>query len=305
MLCVVLAHAQRIDTAFAIPDKEFLPEGITYSRELQKFFIGSFFKKKIVSVNKQGVVAEFVPAGKYDVKAFCGLTIDNQNHKLWAICVDPQPHGEDWTTGLLSFDIRSGELLERFVVNDNRSGFNDLAIFHDGRIFITDSRGGTIWVKAINASELTMILPRNTFEFPNGICVVNEVLIVADDHGLWKVDPELKSAKPLAVSPRLTLGGIDGLVANGGALIAVQNGINPKRIIRITVNQRVDSVTSVGVLDSHDTTRDHFSPTTGITDEAGCYFYLNNAQLGSIGPDGRLKDPSNLKPCIVKKTCIR
>jgi hypothetical protein len=52
-------------------------------------------------------------------------------------------------------------------------------------------------------------------------------------NGLWQVDLATRTPRLLAPPAHATLFGLDGLYAVPGGLIAVQNGVNPQRVIRL------------------------------------------------------------------------
>ncbi len=70
-------------------------------------------------------------------------------------------------------------------------------------------------------------------------------LLVADyANGLWRVDVATRARTLLTAPAHTTLFGIDGLYPVTGGLVAVQNGINPQRIVRLglTADGQVESV---------------------------------------------------------------
>jgi sugar lactone lactonase YvrE len=71
--------------------------------------------------------------------------------------------------------------------------------------------------------------------YPNGIAFSGGRLYVADQAGLRAVVPGTGASEEVAVE-RTSLTGIDGLIDYKGKLLAVQNGTQPIRILRITPN---------------------------------------------------------------------
>ncbi len=92
--------------------------------------------------------------------------------------------------GIFQFDIASGKLLQKFVV-DNKQGphlFNDLVFSGTGDIYFTDSKAGKVW-RIIPGSD-TLTEYGAGFVYPNGIALdeENKALFVADFTGLHIFD---------------------------------------------------------------------------------------------------------------------
>jgi hypothetical protein len=63
-------------------------------------------------------------------------------------------------------------------------------------------------------------------------------LLVADyGSGLWKINLADRKVTPVATPPGVTLFGVDGLYRHGADVIAVQNGIRPARILRLSLDR--------------------------------------------------------------------
>src|SRR5262249_52796800 len=74
-------------------------------------------------------------------------------------------------------------------------------------------------------------------------------LLVTDyANGFFTVDPASGKTTALAAPKDTTLLGVDGIVPVPGGLVATQNGVTPKRVIRVTLNPDLAAVASVCVL---------------------------------------------------------
>ena len=145
---------------------------------------------------------------------------------------------------------------------------NDLDLLPDGRVAVTDSIAGTVYL--LDPSEaspsLRPLLPAGSFEGPNGIVTLADGrLVVADFHALWLVDPS--AAAPLR-KRRLTtpggryLGGMDGLARDGGHIVAIQNLVGRGRVWRFRVDAAAAHVDDLQLLlRQHPDLR---NPTTGV-----------------------------------------
>jgi hypothetical protein len=101
---------------------------------------------------------------------------------------------------------------------------------------------------------------------------------------------------------RLVLGGIDGLYWYDDALVAIENGMSPKRVIRLRLDETGRSVAHVMPLDAANPA---FSlPTYGVVDGDSLYF-VANSQKGLYDQYGVLKDASKLEGTKVFKSDLR
>jgi hypothetical protein len=134
----------------------------------------------------------------------------------------------------------------------------DLVVGTNGTAFISDSTAGTVYRLAPDGRALERLVALHTFGSPQTPALsADERLLFVPDYtlGLFVLPvpgsramsstPDTKvsntssrantssSPIPVATPPELATAGIDGLVAVPGGLVAVQNGIVVKRIIRL------------------------------------------------------------------------
>ena len=117
----------------------------------------------------------------------------------------------------------------------------DFALAADGAVYVTDSTTPAIWRLATGGEALEKWAAYPWFVSLQGATFSTDgrALYVADyANGIWRIDPATKEAVLLKAPTGSTLFGIDGLYAAPGALIAVQNGVNPQRILRISLDDR-------------------------------------------------------------------
>jgi hypothetical protein len=93
--------------------------------------------------------------------------------------------------------------------------------------------------------------------------------------------------------------GIDGLYFDRGRLVAVQNGVEPVRLIEIRLTPDGCAVASQQVLEARTPTL--ASPTTGaLVDDF--FYFMANTQGDAIDDDGRLLKPlASLAPVAVRR----
>ncbi|CAN0379270.1 unnamed protein product, partial [Phaeothamnion confervicola] len=286
-------------------EKDLITEGITYSPSLETFFVGSIYKRKIVAIDKRGDVRDFISNGQYGAKSFGGLKVDDRNSILWAVSgAWIFADGEKWKTALFKFNAKSGELLGKYPLADSVSGFNDLALKSDGSVYITDTGAGAIYCKSPGKDEVEIFMPKQTFNFPNGIVLEGESLFVADGDGISKVSLKTKQVTKLKSPEGVELGGIDGLSSFENDLIGVQNGVTPRQVIRIKRNTSKTEINEIQVLDVQDVPRKNFSPTTGVVVDSSFYF-LSNSQVRSFDANRKIFPLDQLEPVYIKRIRLK
>jgi hypothetical protein len=127
----------------------------------------------------------------------------------------------------------------------------------------------------------------------------HKALIVSDySNGLLRVDLTTRALSLLTAPPNTTLLGIDGIaLAPDGSVLAVQNGVRPKRILRLTLDAAAESVTAVTILESgHLTMAD---PTLGCI-AGGQFVFIGNAGWSRF--EGEDIKPTAPRPIPVFRT---
>ena len=122
-------------------------------------------------------------------------------------------------------------------------------------------------------------------------------LFVADySKGVFLVD--LKTKKVTDIASDFTLLGIDGLYYFKGSLIAVQNGVNPNRVIKARLNKDLTRFDRFETIEANNPVFDE--PTLGVVVKDSFYF-VANSQWGTIDDNGKLAPADKLKdPTILK-----
>jgi hypothetical protein len=123
------------------------------------------------------------------------------------------------------------------------------------------------------------------------------VLHIADySHGLLLVHATSGVIVRVRDTTHSTTLGIDGLAADGDALIAVQNGVAPARIMRFQLDANGAAVTRVELLDRNSTIADE--PTTGVV-VGRRFYYVANSHWEKYDDAGRRRSNTALRRPVV------
>lgn len=153
---------------------------------------------------------------------------------------------------LVAYDVATRRLLRSYPLPaDGREHvLGDFALASDGSVYVTDSTTPAIWRLAPGGAALERWSADPSFVSLQGAAFSADgrALYVADyANGIWRIDPSSRQAVLLTAPAGSTLFGIDGLYSVPGVLLAVQNGVNPQRILRIGLDAHGEA-SSVRVL---------------------------------------------------------
>ena len=284
------------EIAFSLPGMTGVVEGVAWREKTGEFFFGDAHNRCVwvragATKDEKGAeraVRRFTPEGE-ELWGVLGLAVDDERGILWAATsAVPAMAGftqpMDGTAGLAEIDLATGAV-RRVIPIERRPGdqqshvLGDLALGPDGSVYLPDSGGPTVWRLAPGANALEAWVESAEFLSLQGAVVAADVgaLFVADHaNGLLRVDLGSREVRWLETPENTTLIGIDGLVrAPNGDLIAIQNGLRPKRVLRLMLGTGGETVASVTVLESAHITM--AAPALGCVATGGHLFFVGNS----------------------------
>lgn len=179
------------------------------------------------------------------------------------------------------------EILHRYPVPaDGRPHIlGKIVIAPDGRIFATDALLPMVYVLEPGEPAMRPFFNQPYFVSLRGMALSEDGrLMYLADHEMGVTVIELASARSVQlIAPEtLNLGGIDGLNMWRNALVVVQSGISPQRVMRLDLDPTGTSVTAIApmavALDIFD------SPKYGIV-RGDDFYFLANSQRGKATPE--------------------
>jgi sugar lactone lactonase YvrE len=169
------------------------------------------------------------------------IALSSDGRTLWAststVGVMTGDDSEDGMRAtLVAIDLETGRMRARYPTPDDgrKHLIGDFIISHDSSIFATDSMSPMIWRLAPGSDALEPWLEHDDFVNLQGLALSADraTLFVADyTNGIWRIDVATKAVSLLAAPANATFFGIDGIYAVPGGIIAVQNGVNPQRVL--------------------------------------------------------------------------
>jgi len=107
-----------------------------------------------------------------------------------------------------------------------------------------------------------------------------------------------RQISPIAAVTDTALLGIDGLYRYKNSLLAIQNGTNPARVVRLILDKAGRRIVSWETLEANNDKFDE--PTLGVLVKNNLYYVANSQwgsvnQRGELAPDDKLREPVILK----------
>jgi sugar lactone lactonase YvrE len=296
--------------AFTLPERDLLPESIAFDPATGSFYVGSMHRRKIVRRERDGRVTDWAGPER-GLWSIIGIKLDPSARELWANSCNlgddlPMTPADSTTLGrgaLVRLRLDDGSVVRRYEPPPSARPicFNDLALSPQGDVFLTAGRTG-LWRLPRGGASLERVLRDSTL-WLNGVATGPDgALYAADDSlGPLLVDPATGRWRRVAAPPGDTLRGIDGLYVHRGALLWVQNGVEPARVVQAPLSAGGAAVERLRVLEAGHP--DYLSPTTGVV-VGDTLFYVATAQLRAIRPGGRLAPLDSMRDNIILRLPI-
>ena len=316
-LCVFASAQERSRVAFRIEERGLIPEGIAYDPRARIFYVGSTFKRKIVSVDEKGVARDFTAEAQDGLLGALGMKVDAERRLLWVISSNAggsmpgRGLGRDCLgcSAVFKYDLRTGRLVKKYALGNrpNVHFLNDLAINSRGDAFITDTVTGDIYLISRGADELEVFTNLGEKSFPNGIdlSVDGRHLFVAAAGGIRAVNLRDRTSRAVKLPDRVSPAVIDGLYFYKGGLVAIQPFADQRKVVRYYLDGGANAVTEVEVIEPEHPLLQQ--PTTGVL-VGKDFYYIANSQLqyfrSIYKPDGAY-DQGQLQGVVVLKVRLQ
>lgn len=297
----------RSSTAFTIHEKGLITEGVAYDSVEDAFYVSSVRARKIFKVGRDGVAKVF--ATQQDgLWSAMGMKVDARRRHLWvATAAVPQMLNylkeEDGKSAVLKFDLRTGRLLNKYVLPNapKPHWLGDLVLNSRGDVFATDSLTPALYVLREGGERLEPLIEGAPLVSPQGLAFSPDerTLFLADySKGLFLYDVKSAKLTQVAAAPNVALVGIDGLYFHKGSLLAIQNGTRPHRVVRISLSKDWQRAERLEVMEANNPIFDE--PTLGVIVKDD-FYYVADSQWGAVDKTGKLAPEDKLRETIILK----
>lgn len=291
------------EIAFSLPDEEMIPEGLVYDPRNATLLLAGVRRRQIVRIDGGGgVISPFIDLSIEDAPPPIGLAVDLDRRALWvsgtkvpeSIVLPADATSPDAT--VREYDLGNGRLRRVLTVPDGeRIAAGDVAVEKGGTLLVSDFRSGALLRAVPGSDTLTIVAPPGSFASPQGIYPLE------DGSGAWVADYALglsfldfRSGTVTVASAWTTLLGCDALVPWGDRLLAVQNGVNPARVLALDLSADRRHLVGVEILLA---AHPAFDDPTGIVVVDGVPYLVANGQWGHF--TGGDVDFEGLRPPVI------
>lgn len=250
------------EVVFSLRDVTGLIEGIAWREKTGEFLFGDVNARAVWVRRKDGALRRLTPEDDSLFGVF-GLALDEAAGVLWAATsavpamrgFSPDLAGQ---AALVEIDLASGAVRRSFPTpRAAGSGaghqLTDVALGEDGTVWLSDAGTPVLWRLRPGGAALERAVENPEFFALQGLSVLpTGTVLVADQlNGLVRVDPVRGQARVLTPPENVTLGDLNSLtLAPDGALLALQTGVRPNRVLRIELEPDADAIARVRVLES-------------------------------------------------------
>lgn len=271
-----------------LPADDLLLESLAWDPKRKQLMVGSAREGRVYLLDKAGKLSPLVTANAENgLWSVFDLVVDAERGVLW-VASTAVPHFRNYKAetdlgraGIFKFDLKTGKFLKRFLsptVIGQSFFMSTLALAPDGTVFAADGVNNAVYM--VRDDQLKRVFHAPILGSVRGLAVSGDgnTLYFADyERGLFGYD--LKADKPfeVLVPKNLALGGIEGLFWRNNALIAVQNGMEPRRVMRLGLAPDGRSIAAVHPLEAGKP--DLSMPTQGTLAGDGIYLIGNSQKL--------------------------
>lgn len=302
-----IAPLVRSDSVAGIPDPEFFPEGMDYDPGSRSWFVASIRRRTIARIGPDGRVVDFPKAPPTRLDAVLGVRVDAARGVIWATTrtlptmADYQP-GDSARARVWAFDLATGKTLGMAEAPRAEPHlFGDLVVDAAGGVYLTDSESPILYRARLDGGTVVLEerLRHRLFRSLQGVAVAPDGrrLYLADySHGLLLADLQSGEVRTVAAPPGVSTLGLDGIALAGSAVIGVQNGFAPARVVRFRLAPSGDRVVALDVLDRHLPVADE--PTIGAV-VGNRFVYVANSQWEKYDDEGKRRPNATLRPPVL------
>jgi hypothetical protein len=315
----------KTEVVCSLPQADIMPEDIAYvrsslksqsSKSIPSFVVSSIQHHSLYRIalpqsgSKECTMQEMpLPA---DAKRWptMAVSFDPTRKALWVTAsalpgFSGFPKEDSGKAQLLEVDAASGKVLHRFdPAASGPAALGDMNVTSDGTVYVTDSIGGGVYrlhgdLKTARLEKIAggLFSPQTPVLARDG-----KRLFVADyTMGVAVIDlPPAGATAKVSYLPHpenIAVVALDGLYLDGDSLIGIQNGTEPLRIVRLTLNHSQTEITGAEVIEQ--ATERMGDPTHAVLVDGWFYVTANVGWSKVDDNTGKLNEGAAFTPPVL------
>jgi sugar lactone lactonase YvrE len=302
--------------AFTAGVNSFMPEGIAYDEENDAYYLSSVRERRVLRIDRDDRRTTLVGSGERGLMAALGMIIEPRTRRLWVASsglpamqrYDEAEHRG--RAGIFAFDKDTGQLRGRYwlPIDGREHVLGEVIIGGDGTIYTTDSAAGTLYALDRKSGKFTALTKPGELESPQGITFApgrRHIYIADYNQGLLRYDLERGRLEKIPGRDDVCLYGIDGLYYYKSSLVAIQNGVQPHRVVRIDLDEKGELPRVIGMQVLAASHPDFDEPTLGVLKRNDMFYFVANSHWNRLDASHRLPPDSQLSRPVVLRIDLR
>ena len=298
--------------AFTLPKGDYLFESLVWDPKRKQFLVGSVRDGKISLVGKDGKLQDFIVPdaqnGLWSVYAMAAVPEDDALYvaSTASVYFKGFTQADYGKAGVFKFKLSNGKLVDKYLLRPDQQPrtLSSIAAGKNGRVFAADGLRSVIYRLDGGALKPMVGNPKLTSLRGLALSGDGQRLYFADyAMGVLGVDLAAGRGFDLQYDPaKLVLGGIDGLYWYDNTLVAIENGMSPPRVMRLSLDASGHRITKAMPLDAANP--EFALPTYGAIADDGLYF-VANSQKNAYDQYGTPRDEAKLQAVNVFRSDLR
>lgn len=245
--------------AFTLPKGDYLFDALAWDAKNKQLLVGNARDGKVFRVDEHGKLSDFITANAENgLWAVTALAVDAAHNKLYvASASTPAFHGFNADnankSGISAFDLASGKLLNSYSLArvPGADVIVSLVVSQDGQVYAADGPRRNVYKLDSGALKTIVTNPKLTNISALALADDGRTLYLADYAlGIFGYDlTKAEAFEPRYDSAKLVLGGIVGMYWYDGTLAVIQNGMQPKRAMRLQLSKDGRTISGAMPLD--------------------------------------------------------
>lgn len=281
-----------------LPESALLVEGVARDPATGTLFASTVVSRQLFA-RPQGESWRALDLGK--TGSLSGMVVDDKRGCIWvASGTFEETPGDPAYAAALCVDPVQGKVVKTLYAN-GAVPLGDIALGDDGQLFASNPLAGEIHSANPDSDQgFRALIGAGVFRSPQGMVKVpgRNRLIVSDyRYGLAAVDWDSGKVWRIGSPGTHWLDGIDALLRYGDSMIAIQNGHQPMRILKLDMREDWLAIEKITVLESN---HPEWTEPVGASIDGDRLIYVATGQWDVFGKGGAVREGKQARPTAIR-----